>query len=337
MSNAVKEYAYYYPNPMWSNGDWVKTLILFFDGIALLVPTYMKHKPFETDPAIVAGLEEHGLLHIIEPETAVDKAATEKLVVAMQEVITSGALDALEKDDVSAFHSLSTSRLGFYGNEELANHLLDELKKRGLAQDPENGLTIPMHRHVRALVLVLLSQILRPYGQTLGAELSPATDRPELVHAMTDLLGAAPRASMGAVVAFDLSAVSVNLAAIPIDEVLDFRRQNLAAHRLYCTSARVFADELSRMDGEERKHAFDKRQAELQAMAADLSSKSAKAWKKPVSFSFALAVAAVNFRAGNVIGALLSVASSSLGYQSAVPRPTGPYSYLFEARRHLRS
>jgi hypothetical protein len=44
----AKELALYYPNPMWYRGDWVKNLILFFDGIALLVPSYMKGHPEET-------------------------------------------------------------------------------------------------------------------------------------------------------------------------------------------------------------------------------------------------------------------------------------------------
>jgi hypothetical protein len=39
-----------------------------FDGTALLVSSYMKDRPRQVDPAITAGLEEHGLLKIIEPE-----------------------------------------------------------------------------------------------------------------------------------------------------------------------------------------------------------------------------------------------------------------------------
>jgi hypothetical protein len=39
------EIAFYYPNPVWYLGNWVKSLILFFDGIGLLVPTYMKDRP----------------------------------------------------------------------------------------------------------------------------------------------------------------------------------------------------------------------------------------------------------------------------------------------------
>src|SRR5580658_3175036 len=72
----VKELAFYYPGPVWHSGDWIKNLILFFDGIALLVPDYIKDKPHIVDPSIAAGLENEGLLHILEPEKIVDKAAT---------------------------------------------------------------------------------------------------------------------------------------------------------------------------------------------------------------------------------------------------------------------
>jgi len=75
----LPELAFYYPNPIWMDGDWVKNLLLFFDGIALLVPSYMKDRIEEFDPAIVNGLREHNLLHIIEPEEAVDKPASETL------------------------------------------------------------------------------------------------------------------------------------------------------------------------------------------------------------------------------------------------------------------
>jgi hypothetical protein len=43
----TRELAFYYPNPMWSYGNWIKDLVLFFDGIALLVPEHMKERPEE--------------------------------------------------------------------------------------------------------------------------------------------------------------------------------------------------------------------------------------------------------------------------------------------------
>jgi hypothetical protein len=151
---ATKEIAYYYPNPMWDQGgDWVKNLILFFDGVALLVPEYMKEKPRMIDPAVVAGLEQHKLLHMLEPEKVVDATATAQLAAAMREIIESGKLDALPVE--SNFHELSMSRLGYFGNENLATELFNELTKRGRARKSEDGKSIPMHPKVRALVLVL--------------------------------------------------------------------------------------------------------------------------------------------------------------------------------------
>src|SRR5260370_32864047 len=84
-----KEIAFYYPGPMWRGSDWIKTLILFFDGVALLLPNYMKGKPEFEDPAIALPLKDRGLLHILEPEKIVDKKATEKLSKMMVEIIKS--------------------------------------------------------------------------------------------------------------------------------------------------------------------------------------------------------------------------------------------------------
>ena len=209
----VPEVAFYYPGPMWNIGDWVKNLVLFFDGIALLVPEYMKDRPSMIDPAIASGLSEHGLLHILTPETMINKAATEQLAEAMTALITSGSLDALAAEETE-FHELSYSRMGSYGDRGLAEMIFEELKARGLARDSEDGVSIPMHPMVRGIILVLLAQILRPYGKNFGVELSPATDQPQVVGALQELLSLPASPSAGRVVAFDLETVSVDLSSI---------------------------------------------------------------------------------------------------------------------------
>jgi hypothetical protein len=339
MNNSVvaetRELAFYYPNPMWTHGDWIKNLILFFDGIALLVPSYMKERPEEIDPAIVQGLKQHGLLEIIEPEAAVDKAATEKLAMALTDIIASGMLDNLATSD-TAFHELSMSRLGYYGNEGLATMIFEELKKRGLAKDSKDKVSIPMHPMVRSLVLVLLAQILRPYGGKINAELSPVTDNPKLVDALAELLSVKTAPSTGHVVAFDLNTVSVNLGSVPIDEVLDFRKENLTEHRRYCVSVRRFVQELSHMPDEERKTVFEERQSELDEIAKQLRKRARKAWKKPASFGLTLTGAAVTLATGNLLGAAISISAALLGYQSLRETEAGAYSYLFNAGGRFR-
>jgi hypothetical protein len=329
-----KELAFYYPNFVWYRGDWIKNLILFFDGIALLVPNYMKDRPERSDPAIVEGLKQHGLLYIIEPEKAIDKAATEKLATALTNIIGSGVLDHLAKEE-TAFHELSMSRLGYYGDERLAEMIFHQLKQRGLAKQSEDGVSIPMHPMIRSAILVLLAQILRPYGAMIDAELSPATDVPQFVEALSEVLGAKPEPSIGAVVEFDLNTVGVDLGPVAIDEVLQFRKENLSAHRQYCLSARKFAQELSHMPENERKSAFDLRQSELDDIASDLRKRSRQTWRKPASFVLTLAGAAITAASGHPIAAALALGAKALGSDGAEMPNGGPYSYLFKAQHRF--
>ena len=326
----MPEVAFYYPNPIWMEGDWVKNLVLYFDGIALLVPDYMVDRLEEFDPAIITGLREHGLLHIIRPEEAVDKSATENLASALTDIIVSGTLDALAKDTTD-FHELSRSRLGYYGDEKLADMIFEELKKRGLARDSEDGISIPMHPLVRSLILTLLAQILRPYGAANKISLNPVTDRPRLVGALEEMLSLPTAPSYGQVVSFDLNAVGVDLAAVPFDEILSFRSDNLEVFSEYRRSIRLFAYEVGRMSGEERELAFEDRQARLDQMAADLKRKSRRAWKKPASFCLGLTGAAWTLASGNPFGAVLAGAGVILGLGSSEKVDVDAFSYLFRA------
>lgn len=332
VAKAPPEIAFYYPNPMWYSGDWVKSLILFFDGIGLLVPSYMKDRPEIADPAIVAGLREHGLLHVLEPETVVDAAATEKLATSMTDIIASGALDRLATEGTE-FAELSYSRLGGYGDRGLADMIHAELKSRGLARDTADGVSIPMHPMVRSLVLVLLAQIIRPHGKLLGIELSPATDRPEIVDALKELLSLPDTPSAGHVVAADLKFVGVDLGAVPMDEVLGFRRDHLEQHKAYARTVRQFVRELSLLGKQDRAAALTEREQELTELAHALSNTASKAWKQPASFALSVAGAAWTFTTGDPLGAILAAGAAMAGYSSGSSNEVGAYSYLFEAGR----
>ena len=71
----MTETAYYYPAPYWDYRDsgWVKSLLLFFDDIAILLPDYMRGRHTAADPALAEPLEDRGLLWVLEPSTWVDK------------------------------------------------------------------------------------------------------------------------------------------------------------------------------------------------------------------------------------------------------------------------
>jgi len=325
------EFAFYYPNPYYSDGDWIKNLILFFDGIAFLIPEYMADHSRLDDMAIIQGLKEHGLFKVIRPESTVDAGATSKLAEALTDVIASGALDSLTQGPTQ-FHELSMSRLGYYGDRELAQFVCEELKARGLAKESEDGVSIPMHPMVRSLILVLLSQILRPAGDPLGIELPPATDRPRLVKALTELLSLPQSPSAGHVVSFDMGVVGTDLSSVAISEILDFREENLSLHRNYVLSVRRFVRELSAMDEAERNATFQARQDEIDEIGNELRKVSRSAWKTPASFTLGITGAVWTLVSGDLLGAVLAGGGAITGLSATESADAGAYTYLFNSR-----
>jgi len=187
--------------------------------------------------------------------------------------------------------------MGGFGEEALARQLFESLKARGLARDSEDRKSIPMQPMVRSLILVLLSQILRPHGETLGAELSPATDRPQLVHALQELLSLPDLPSAPHVVALDLETISVDLRLVPMNEVLGFRNENLKECRRYIRGVHRLTRELSALSARAREEELSDRREELKELA----------------------------------GALFGVAGAVLGLKKTESPDTGAYSYLFRA------
>lgn len=332
-STKKPEIAFYYPGPIWHGSDWIKTMILFFDGIGVLLPKYMNGKLEHEDPAIALPLKEKGLLHILEPEKIVDKKATEQLSKAIDGIIDSGALDKLPKD--LRFHEISYSRLGSYGDRKLAQELLVKLKAKGLAKDSEDGVSIPMHPMARYLVLVLLSQILRRHGPKLGAELSPATDRPDVVQALEALLSLPDSPSAAHVVSLDLETVSVDLRLVPMDEVLSFRKEHFKEHRAYVRSVRKLTRDLARLPAEDREEELKDRREELQEIANGLKTVSRKQWKRYAGFALGMAGAFWKLKGNDHMGTALAAASAVVGFKFKEKVETGAYSYLFRAQSQI--
>jgi hypothetical protein len=53
-SGQLNELAYYYPEPYWlaHETSWIKSLLLFFDGIAILLPDYMSGRELVADGGV---------------------------------------------------------------------------------------------------------------------------------------------------------------------------------------------------------------------------------------------------------------------------------------------
>jgi hypothetical protein len=333
-----REVAYYYPEPYWlaHEGGWIKSLLLFFDEVAILLPDYMRGRHLVADPTLAEPLEDLQLLRILEPEWFVDDATTAQLADIVEALVKNGAFDDLSEAD--HFAELSMSRMGYAALEGVAERLYRELQHRGLAAETQDGLSIPMHPVVRSIYLVVLAQLARDAGRRHHLDLHPATNGRGASEAFQRFLSLNAMPSRGHVVSLDLEVVSIDLQDVPLDDVLDYRRRNADAHRRYMQNLRKFAFDLSLLEPADRARAVADRRADLQDEARDLRRRATEAWrsvKGGTGFGLGLTGAAWALASGDPVPAALSALGAGVGM---LPNKASgsAYSYLFKAGRALR-
>jgi hypothetical protein len=339
MNEPIADLAYYYPQPYWGAGesDDMKNLLLFFDGIAILLPRYMAGRETAADPVVAGPLQEQGLLRILEPETFVDQQATEALIAAVTDLITQGAFDDLERPEWG-YAELSRSRMGWDADVELSEMITEELIARDLARPSQDGVSVPLHPVVRMTFLVLLSQLARDAGRRAGLSLHPATTRSDAIEDLIQVLSLPASHSAGHVVTLDLETVGVNLATVPLDEVLGFREQHGASYKAYARNVRHLIAELGLLAPDEREALLADRREELEDLASDLRKTARRQWRSLAALSIGAAGAAW-LAAGPLhdpLGGALALAGGALGFASEGP-PATAYSYVLEARRTFGS
>jgi hypothetical protein len=325
----------FYQEPYWSGEDsgFIKSLLLFFDGVALLTPGYMLERPFEADPSLAGPLADQGLLHLLSPEQLVDDSVTRSLADLFEGLLARQAFDDLERG--GPFSEISASRLGLPISPDLMGPIVAALQERGLAAASEDGVSVPVHRAIRAFVLGTLSQLLREPAETLGYALQPVGGgtRRSSVPGLLRLLDLEPMPTSGRVVVSDLQQVAFDLSPVPLDEVLGFREEHGADYRAYARDLREFVRAVSVADSRERDEAFADRRDALADAANALNKHARTAWRRPMaSFSLGIGGAAVGIATGNPVGAGIAFASGLLGLKRQA-EPASVYSYLFAAEQ----
>jgi hypothetical protein len=336
MADNEPEVAYYYPPTFWSAGEgaWVKSLLLFFDQIAILLPRYMRGRQTAADPTLAGPLEDQGLLRILEPNDWVDQSMTEKLATIMVDLLTTGAFDDLRESQY--FAELSQSRIGYGADISLASWLVDELRQRGLARPSEDGVSIPLHPTVRTTILVILGQLARLRGAESGLSVNPATNNPAAVQDLLLLLAREQLPSAAHIVAFDLEPVTIDLETVPLDEVLGYREEYREAHQAYMRDVRRFASDLAGIPDEgERETQLLARREELSNAGRELQRSARKVFGKNLAaWSLGLGGSWWSLAHGDPIGLALA-ALPVVAAGTPDTQQVGAYSYLFQIQRQL--
>ena len=326
--------AYYYPAPYWEIGEsaWIKSLLLFFDQVAILLPNYMHGRHQAADPTLVEPLEERGLLRVLEPADWIDEDMAKTLAEIVSGLLREGVFDDIPEADY--FAELSQARLGYAANFELADNLVSELKGRGLARPSEDGVSVPLHPAVRTTVLVILGQLSRTVGPERGFNIHPTTN---CQYAVAELVATLARDSMpsrGKVISLDLEPAGLRLDSVPLDEILAYRSEHAESYTAYIRNLHRFMVELAQVeDPKDRELLLLQRRQEIADIANDLRFSASKAFcKNLATCSLGLAGGAWSVTSGDPIGALLAGLGLLAGFPGS-SRTVTAYTYLFELQR----
>ena len=333
MSELLPEWAFYYPNPVWSQSNWLKNVALFFDGIMMLAPECERESPFEDDSEIVRGLQEAGLLKVVELRSFLDPTGARVIAEALTELIVGGSLDPLVGRPTE-FQALSYSQLGYLTDGGLAEIIYQGLHTRGAGAQGHPG-TGSWHPTVRSLLLVLMAQVLRPAGRKQGLYLCPATDRPELHSALTEVIRLPSMASASDVISLDLQSVGVDLTDVPIDDVLRYREVHRDEYRQFTRDLRGFVHQTVDSPPEDRQASLLERQLRMTESATRILGVAEREWNQPASFALGLTGAAWSLRPSDIIGGLLALGSDVAEPPGETPTRAGAFSYLFTAQRSV--
>ncbi len=310
---------------------WIKSLLLFFDEVAILLPNYMHGRHTEADPTLAGPLEDLGLLRVLEPNDWVDVETTNQLAEIVVELLTNGTFDDLPKTDY--FAELSQSRIGYGADVDLASFLVEELRTRGLARPSEDGVSIPLHPTVRTTILVILAQLSRVAGAKLGMSVHPATNYPKAIKDLVETLSRDRMPSRDNVIKLDLEPVSFDLDSVPLNDVLQFRTEHQDTHRAYMRDLRGFMAELAEIDNRnEREAKLLERRQEIADVAHDIQRSTRRELGKDLaSWSLGIAGGVWSFASGDPIGLALTAAGLISGIVSGSSKRVSAYSYLFQA------
>ena len=310
----------------------MKSLLLFFDKVSILLPDYMYGRHHVADPVLAEPLEDQGLLEVLEPNRWVDEEMAKSLAETVSGLLATSVFDDLPKE--VHFRELSQSRMGYGADVDLAESLVSELQAKGLARPSEDGVSIPLHPAVRTTILVILAQLARSAGNRLNLSVHPTTYAEQALHDLIDTLSKERMPSRDGVIAFDLEPVSFNMDSVPLDELLQFRAEHQAAHRAYMRDLRGFMAELADVRiREEREVLLLQRPQEIADAAHDLQRSTRRALGRNLPpCSFGLAGSVWSATTGDPFGlvlAALGLVSGILGSKGADSNKVSAYSYLF--------
>ena len=329
---ARREFAHYYGDWIWEEEltDWVKSLLLFFDGIALGLPEKRAERLIESDSVLAQPLAELGLLHNYWPD-AWAKRSNIELPEGLREFFR--RMEEIFKR-VPIGGTLSEADLRSLDAAVTDPELRDVTKNYGIRVSRAKQTFGDAPSQQRALTIASVSMFLVENINEVAIQ--PVIDDEDAAAFVAAIIGSHDN-GRAKVMTGDLRHVGIDLQAVPLDEVLDFRRQHGSEYRAYSQEVRQFVLELSLLSEVDQASAFEERRAELDERAEELRRVARSAFKRQsVGLGFGLAGAAWTIVHGDAWGGLFVAGAAAAGLSALTPGPIGAaYTYVLQAKAEL--
>lgn len=334
--------------------DFMKSLLLFFDGVAWLLPAEQRDQMLNDDPVLAEPLFSTGLLHNFEPEAWMTQEIAEE--------IRRAARVAARYADFGSVETLIPAH--FINHGEDVNTIIDELiADKVIAARDTRGLVRLPHEILSAIMTVVAlgaRAMVTGFDLQLASEPGNYVIGPLSLLLALDALGAPnertvitapylpwmntyesgrgitwpPNGYVPLALASDLQDVGINLTGVPLDEVLDYRARHGVDYRAYRHALRQYATTLAAATPEDRERLAYERTEEIGDHAAALRAARRSFARPAAAFCLTVAGATWTLVSGDPVGGILAALSAASGL--TVPAaPASAYTYLFTALADL--
>lgn len=327
--STLPEYAYYYGASFWGPDqiDWVKSLLLFFDGIATAAPSEKAKQLIDSDPILAQPLVERGLLRnftfseLFQESPHFDEAAVHGAIQKAREALDGGDFTVLlkhlaKKDERYASYVKSVSDFFAFVQSQ--------------AQEGGRLLYNPP-----ALVGGYTARLLVENIQSV--RIQPVVNDERIARYAASVIGPPAQSLRGKLITADMHALSVDLSRVPLDDILGFRATYGSEYRAYARDLRKFVNLMSLASTEDQLTVLNDRAEELRDQAQKLFRDTKKTFGKSVLIlGLSLAGVAWTMHSGDPAGALISAGTAAASF--AVPDLAangGAYSYILRAQAEL--
>ena len=324
------ELAHYYGDWFWNDKQlgWVKSLLLFFDGLALALPPDTAASLIDSDPVLAQPLSQQGLLRNFPPDIWLKssfpegRAALSRFQRVMERLGIPAEDDLMHTD--AELHMAQIMHLRpreYHRAIREFEAILERAKRQYKDGKPP----------IKALAAGVTSRLLAL--NVREAAIQPVIDNEDAESFVTSVIGGRDE-GLAKIVLGDLAQVNLDLTDIPLDEVLDFRRQYGAEYRTYANAVRRFTLELSLMSGSERTSAVAARRIELDDRVEHLRAINRAAFRRQaLVMAFGVAGAAWTLAHGDPWAFAFAAGGAVAGISKPTYGPIGAaYTYVLKAR-----